>query len=232
MHEEIVVQKMHQITPPRTDGAFAERPCGNPQCGKCKKPRHIAVGFCNAEQKATIKNAGSEVDAVSDVDAESNFAAPIHPQAEWEEQSKRASVRADSSPPMSIATRTPSPPRNIAARTPSQQRSLSPQRSFVARTPSPPTVVEAPSNPFADNVTPHMASWQVDADTNADALLIRNGTPVTQEDYAKVILVIAFKFSRILINILCRLYKRFFFFTHAIYHNIYITFCWSQPPWS
>jgi hypothetical protein len=45
MHEEIVVQKMHQITPLRTDGAFVERPCGNPQCGKCQKPRHTAVGF-------------------------------------------------------------------------------------------------------------------------------------------------------------------------------------------
>jgi hypothetical protein len=91
MHEEIVVQKMHQITPPSTDGAFAERPCGNPQCGKCKKPRHITVGFCNAKQKATIINADSKVDVVSDVDAESNFAAPIHPQAKWEEQSERAS---------------------------------------------------------------------------------------------------------------------------------------------
>jgi hypothetical protein len=35
MHDEIVVQKMQQITPPRTGGVFAERPCGNPQCGKC-----------------------------------------------------------------------------------------------------------------------------------------------------------------------------------------------------
>jgi hypothetical protein len=76
MIEEIVVQKIHQTTPPRTDGAFAERPCSNPQCGKCMKPRHTAVGFCSAEQKARIINADS------DVDAESNFAAPIHPQAE------------------------------------------------------------------------------------------------------------------------------------------------------
>jgi hypothetical protein len=54
---------------------------------------------------------------------------------------------------------------------PSPQISPSPQRSVVARTPSPPTVVEAPNNPFADNVTPPMASWQVDADANTDAIL-------------------------------------------------------------
>jgi hypothetical protein len=76
MQEEIVVQKMHQTTPPRSGGPFAERSCGNPQCGKCTKPRHNAVGFCSAEQKATVINANS------DVDAKSNFNAPIHPQAE------------------------------------------------------------------------------------------------------------------------------------------------------
>jgi hypothetical protein len=37
MHNKIVVQKMHQIMPPRTGGRYAERPCGNPQCGDCKK---------------------------------------------------------------------------------------------------------------------------------------------------------------------------------------------------
>jgi hypothetical protein len=35
MHNEIVVQKTHQITPPRTGGRYAERPCGNPQCDEC-----------------------------------------------------------------------------------------------------------------------------------------------------------------------------------------------------
>jgi hypothetical protein len=54
MHNEIVVQKMQQITPPRNSGRYAERPCGNQQCGNCKKPRHIAVWFSNIEQKATI----------------------------------------------------------------------------------------------------------------------------------------------------------------------------------
>jgi hypothetical protein len=71
MHEEIVVQKMHKTTPPRTGGAFADRPCGNPQCGKCPKPRRNTVGFCSATQKATIIN------AESDVYAESNLADPI-----------------------------------------------------------------------------------------------------------------------------------------------------------
>jgi hypothetical protein len=85
MHDEILVQKMHQITPPRTGGVFAERPCGNPQCGECKKPRHIAVRFCNAEQKATI------IEADREVDADSNWAAPIYPQAERDKASEGAS---------------------------------------------------------------------------------------------------------------------------------------------
>jgi hypothetical protein len=54
MHNEIVTQKMHQITPPRTGGRYGERPCGNPQCSDCPKPRHIAVGFSSSEQQATI----------------------------------------------------------------------------------------------------------------------------------------------------------------------------------
>jgi hypothetical protein len=76
-----------------------------------------------------------------------------------------------SSPPMSMATRTPSPPRNIAA-----------------RTPLPPTVVEAPKDPFTGNVDPlhiHMASWQVDADAEAEEAIIRNGSTVTQDDYVR-----------------------------------------------
>jgi hypothetical protein len=54
MYNKIVVQKMHQITPPRTGGRYAEKPCGNPQCDECTKPRHIAVGFSSSKQKATI----------------------------------------------------------------------------------------------------------------------------------------------------------------------------------
>jgi hypothetical protein len=54
MHNNIVVQKMHQITPPCTGGRYADRPCGNPQCDESTKPRHIAVGFSSCAQKATI----------------------------------------------------------------------------------------------------------------------------------------------------------------------------------
>jgi hypothetical protein len=32
----------------------AERPCGNPQCDECPRPRHITIGFSSSEQKATI----------------------------------------------------------------------------------------------------------------------------------------------------------------------------------
>jgi hypothetical protein len=165
MHDEIVVQKMHQITPPRTGGEYAERPCGNPQCEECKKPRHMAVGFSNAEQKATIM-------AVADreVEADSSWAAPIFPQAEWDEASEQASEQANSSPPRSIAARTPSPP-----------RSPLPPRSIATSTPSPPTIVETPNDPFADNDTnanalfssPHLGNWDP----------IRDGSQVTQEDY-------------------------------------------------
>jgi hypothetical protein len=125
----------------------------------------MPVGFSNAEQKATIM-AGAD----REVEADSNWAAPIYPQAEWDEASEGASERANSSLPRSIAARTPSP-----------QRSPSPPRSIATSTPSPPTVVETPNNPFADN------------DTNADALFIspplgnwdpiRDGNQVTQEDY-------------------------------------------------
>jgi hypothetical protein len=183
MHEEIVVQKMHQVTPLRTHGAFADRPCGNPQCRKCLKPRHNTVGFCSATQRATIITNDSEVDAKGnfddpillnkEADAESNFADPILPnkEAERSEQSERASMLSSSSPMSSsppVSSRTPSPPRNIAA-----------------RTPWPPTVIKAPNDPFTRNVDPlhiHMMRWQVNADAKAEEALIRNGSAVTQED--------------------------------------------------
>jgi hypothetical protein len=65
MHEEIVVQKMHQVTPPRSGGAFSDKSCGNPQCrkGNCRQPRHNTIGFCSATQTAKINDA-----------AEGNFA--------------------------------------------------------------------------------------------------------------------------------------------------------------
>jgi hypothetical protein len=62
MHREIVMQKMHQITPPCIGGKYGERPCGNPQCSECPKPRHIAVGYSNSRQEATILRGGRQTD--------------------------------------------------------------------------------------------------------------------------------------------------------------------------
>jgi hypothetical protein len=70
---------------------------------------------------------------------------------------------ADSSPPRSIAARTPSP---------------TPPRSIASRTPPPPPIVETPDDPFANNVTnalfisPHLGKWDPIAD----------GSKITQED--------------------------------------------------
>jgi hypothetical protein len=153
MHEEIVVQKMHQVTPPRSDGAFADKSCGNPQCRNCRQPRHNTVGFCSATQTAKI---------IKNDAAEGNFADPLHNKeadakrseqsAERNEQSERASML---SSPMS--SRTPSPPRNIAA-----------------RMPLPPTVIEAKNDPFTSNADPlqiHMMSCQIDDDAEAEEAL-------------------------------------------------------------
>jgi hypothetical protein len=68
MYEEIVLQKMHQVTPPRSDGAFADKLCGNPQCRNCRQPRHNIVGFCSATQRAKI---------ITNDDAGGNFADPL-----------------------------------------------------------------------------------------------------------------------------------------------------------
>jgi hypothetical protein len=144
MHNKIVVQKMHQIMPPRTGGRYAERSCGNPQCGDCKKPRRIAVWFSYNEQKATIIREPL----------------PIPPSAA-SLPSLGMDRDADSSPPRSIAARTPSPPRSI-----------------TARTPWPPTIVETPNDPFANNATnalfisPHLGKWDP----------IAKGSKITQED--------------------------------------------------
>jgi hypothetical protein len=138
---------MHQITPPRTGGKYAERPCGD-----CKKTRHIAVGFSNSKQKATIiAGVNAEVD--------SKWAAPIWSQAEWDKA--KTPSPANSSPPRSIAARAPSPPRSIAARTPSA-----------------PTIVKTPNDPFDNNATndlliaPHSGKWDP----------IANDSQITQED--------------------------------------------------
>jgi hypothetical protein len=54
MHQEIVTQKMHQITQPCNGGKYGERPCKNPQCSECPKLRHMAVGFSSSRQEATL----------------------------------------------------------------------------------------------------------------------------------------------------------------------------------
>jgi hypothetical protein len=169
MHNEIVVQKMHQITPPRTGGRYRERPCGNPQCSECPKPRHIAVGFSSSKQKATIISenedrgpspaplAASSPTAGIDAELDSNWAAPIWSQAEWDK-----------------------------ARTPSPANS-SPPRSIAARMPTPMRIVETPNDPF-DNATPddlfispHLRKWDPIANGRQEE------TPEDKEDFNRLV---------------------------------------------
>jgi hypothetical protein len=169
MHTEIVVQKMHQIRPPRTRGRYGERPCGNPLCSECPKPRHIAVGFSSSEQKATVISenedrgpspappAASLPTAGVDAEIDSNWAAPIWSQAEWDE-----------------------------AKTPSPANS-SPPRSIAARTPTPPRIFEMPNDSFDNGtpddlfISPHLKKWDPIADGR------REETPEDKEDFTHMI---------------------------------------------
>jgi hypothetical protein len=90
MHHEIVTQKMRQITPPRNEGRYGERPCENPQCSECPKPRHMAVGYSSSSQKATVHRASSS--RQTDGERLPNVS---------------ALTAADSSPPRQIAAATP-----------------------------------------------------------------------------------------------------------------------------
>jgi hypothetical protein len=65
MHHKIVTQKMHQITPPRNGGRYGERPCENPQCPECPKPRHIAVGYSSSRQEATLLRGSKQTNSSS-----------------------------------------------------------------------------------------------------------------------------------------------------------------------
>jgi hypothetical protein len=98
MHNKIVVQKMHQITPPRIGGRHAERPCGNPQCNECTKPRQAAVGFSSNAQKTTITSVN-----------EAREPSP-NPSSAGSSPTLGIDGEADSSPQRSIAARTLSPP--------------------------------------------------------------------------------------------------------------------------
>jgi hypothetical protein len=174
MHEEIVVQKMHQVTPPRSGGAFADKSCGNPQCrkGNCCQPRHNTVGFCSATQTAKINDdaEGNFAPRMLTERSEQNklFADPLllTERSEQSEQPSEQSVQSERSIP--ISSRTPSPPRQIAA-----------------RTPSPPTVLGTQEDPLASNAEPlhwNMMRWQVDNDAAAEEALIHYGSAVTQDD--------------------------------------------------
>jgi hypothetical protein len=166
MHHEIVMQKMHQITPPRTGGKYGERPCGNPQCSDCPKPRHIAVGFSSSRQQATILTGNEERGSLpapsaasSHAAASSQAAAGSH--AAEEHAAENSGMDGRSVLPVSTGS---SPPRRIAAMTP-------------------PRVVSAPSNLFNNGtladlfISPHFKKWDPIADDR------REKTPVDNEDY-------------------------------------------------
>jgi hypothetical protein len=110
-HQEIVTQKMHQITPPRIGGKYGERPCGNPQCSECPKPRHIAVGFSNSRQEATILIGGRQTNK-QQLEERSSSPTPSAANSRIEGQSSSRPA-ADSSPPRQIAALTP--PRVVTA---------------------------------------------------------------------------------------------------------------------
>jgi hypothetical protein len=111
MHHEIETQKIQQITPPRIRGKYGKRPCGNPQCSECPKPRHIAVGFSNSRQEATILRGGKQTD---EQQQEERSSSPAWSAANSgiEEQSSSPTAT-DSSPPRQIEALPP--PRVIAA---------------------------------------------------------------------------------------------------------------------
>jgi hypothetical protein len=123
MHHEIVTQKMHQITPPRTEGKYGEKPCGNPQCSECPKPRHIAVGFSKSRQEATILRGSRQTNGQQNEErssspapsaASSQAAASLQAAANsWIEERSSSQAAADSSPPRQIAALPP--PRIVAA---------------------------------------------------------------------------------------------------------------------
>jgi hypothetical protein len=119
MHHEIVMLKMHQITPPRNRGRYGERPCENPQCSECPKPRHISIGFSNSRQEATILRGKRQTDdqQLEEQSLSPTLSAANSGSRQTNEQHilERSSSppAADSSLPMQIAALTP--PRFVTA---------------------------------------------------------------------------------------------------------------------
>jgi hypothetical protein len=111
MHHEMVTQKMHQIMQPRIGGKYGERPCGSPQCSECPKPRHIAVGFSNRRQEATILRGGRQTNEQQQ-EERSSLPAPSETNSRIEERSSSLTAT-DSSLPRQIAALTR--PRVVAA---------------------------------------------------------------------------------------------------------------------
>jgi hypothetical protein len=94
MHHEIINMKMHQITPPRNGGKYGEKPCENPQCSECPKPRHLAVRYSSSSQAATVQRVP-------------NGSNKTRPSA----SATGNSITSKSSPQRQIAAAMPSPPK-------------------------------------------------------------------------------------------------------------------------
>jgi hypothetical protein len=166
MHHEIVTQKKHQMTPPRIRGKYGERPCKNPQCSECPKPRHISVSFSNSRQEATILR-GSRQTNEQQLEERSSLPTPSAANS-WSKYTDKQQIKEQILSPPAAAS---SPPRQIAALTQ-------------------PRVVAAPSKLFDNNkpanifISPHIPrirKWD----------LIVNGMlekpPVDNVDYTHMI---------------------------------------------
>jgi hypothetical protein len=136
MHHEIVTQKMPQITPPRNGGRYGERPCKNPQCPECPKPRHMAFGFSSSRQEATLLRGSRQTD--KQTEERSSL-----PQPSASDSGSRQTDQQIEEQSLSLPAADSSPPRQIAAVTP-------------------PKVVTAPSDQFDSNklanifISPHI----------------------------------------------------------------------------
>jgi hypothetical protein len=184
LHQEIVVQKMHQITPPR--GAFMDRSrsCGNPQCnkGNCRRPRHTAVGFSSATQSAQIieadQNHAEDINDEDDADPEGTeyadeFADPLLLNNKFGDPSM-TSGRRESERSSQASSRTPSP-------------SPSPPRQVAARKPSPPTILDPQQTNNLGNLMKKWQQTQDERDAYADSRrhLATRGRTAMENEYSR-----------------------------------------------